>query len=304
MVPISKKIKKLGKTKPTKYHSDFAHKKQRCFCIKKQQDMIKFFRTTRQRLVTTNASAEVKQAGKYSRYLVYAIGEIILVVIGILIALQVNIWNQERVNTGKQSDYLIGLKNDLEAQILLFDSSDRFCDFMIGAGESILTDYKSLEKFSEIDSINKRLTSLMFARSYAEIRATYNELSSTGQVNLIRDKSLRSAIVKYYLVSEFYKESIDNNIEHVIYSQIFPIIKSTIIIQSENFNFEGINLDVTDNLEETFENNLNNSSKEFELLNAISLRIIITKSDKEIYAEARNEAENLLSLINNELEMN
>jgi len=49
--------------------------------------MIKFFRRIRQRLLTEN---------KFIKYLIYAIGEILLVVIGILIALQVNNWNEER----------------------------------------------------------------------------------------------------------------------------------------------------------------------------------------------------------------
>ena len=49
--------------------------------------MIKFFRKIRRKLLTEN---------KISKYLLYAIGEIILVVIGILIALQVNNWNEDR----------------------------------------------------------------------------------------------------------------------------------------------------------------------------------------------------------------
>ncbi|MEJ2113692.1 MAG: DUF6090 family protein, partial [Flavobacteriaceae bacterium] len=49
--------------------------------------MIKLFNKIRQRLLSEN---------KFSKYLLYAIGEIILVVIGILIALQVNNWNNER----------------------------------------------------------------------------------------------------------------------------------------------------------------------------------------------------------------
>ena len=48
--------------------------------------MIKFFRKIRQRLLTEN---------KFSKYLLYAFGEILLVVIGILIALQINNWNEE-----------------------------------------------------------------------------------------------------------------------------------------------------------------------------------------------------------------
>ena len=50
--------------------------------------MLRFFRQIRQRLITDN---------KFSKYLLYAIGEILLVVIGILIALQVDTWNEERV---------------------------------------------------------------------------------------------------------------------------------------------------------------------------------------------------------------
>ena len=49
--------------------------------------MIKFFRTIRQKLLSE---------GNTGKYLKYAIGEILLVVIGILIALQVNTWNEKR----------------------------------------------------------------------------------------------------------------------------------------------------------------------------------------------------------------
>jgi len=58
--------------------------------------MIKFFRRIRQRLLSENLPTG--QAGKFSKYLIYAIGEIVLVVIGILIALGINNWNQGRQN--------------------------------------------------------------------------------------------------------------------------------------------------------------------------------------------------------------
>lgn len=56
--------------------------------------MIKFFRQIRQKLLSENPPAG--RAGKFSKYLLYAVGEILLVVIGILIALQVNNWNEQR----------------------------------------------------------------------------------------------------------------------------------------------------------------------------------------------------------------
>lgn len=73
--------------------------------------MIKFFRRIRQRLLSEN---------KISKYLIYAIGEIVLVVIGILIALQINNWNEERKSSIAESQALLALKNEFEQNIERF----------------------------------------------------------------------------------------------------------------------------------------------------------------------------------------
>ena len=67
--------------------------------------MIKFFRKIRQNLLMEN------KTGKYFKY---AIGEIILVVIGILIALQINNWNEKRKIQSNQENYLTLLKTEAE----------------------------------------------------------------------------------------------------------------------------------------------------------------------------------------------
>src|SRR5210317_287504 len=81
--------------------------------------MIKFFRKIRQKLLSEN---------KFSKYLIYAIGEIILVVIGILIALQVNTVNQNRLIEKKISNYLKEIKLNLENEI---DQSDLVVEFYV-----------------------------------------------------------------------------------------------------------------------------------------------------------------------------
>jgi hypothetical protein len=257
--------------------------------------MIKFFRKIRQNLLLEE---------KTGKYLKYAFGEIILVVIGILIALAINNWNQRRINNEKQQDYLIGIKNDLEKQIASFNNSNQNYDFIIDKGESILVDFSSIGKVSEIDSINRKLSYLMFTIKYPEISTTFNELNSTGQLNLIKEKSLRSQIIKYYQDSENYQKSVDGNTERVVYNQIFPIIKSTVIISLENFGFENKKINLEDKLKTTFENNLNNSNKGFDLINAVSLRIIVAKTNKGNVGKAKKEAELLLSGINSELNLN
>lgn len=85
--------------------------------------MIKFFRHLRQSLLSQN---------KFYKYLLYAIGEIILVVIGILIALQINNWNEERKERKTEGLVLedlrdnIGRNNQLiESTLEIFDQIDK-----------------------------------------------------------------------------------------------------------------------------------------------------------------------------------
>ncbi len=67
--------------------------------------MIKFFRKIRQQLLTEN---------RFSKYLLYAIGEIILVVVGILIALQINNWNENRKLNNEKHEFLLTLQQEVE----------------------------------------------------------------------------------------------------------------------------------------------------------------------------------------------
>lgn len=71
--------------------------------------MVRLFRVIRQRLLTENRA---------SKYFLYALGEILLVVIGILIALQVNNWNEDRKKNNLKASYKISLINDLELDTL------------------------------------------------------------------------------------------------------------------------------------------------------------------------------------------
>ena len=70
--------------------------------------MIGFFRKMRQHLLSEN---------KVIRYAAYALGEIVLVVIGILIALNINNWNEAKRDRIIEQSYLLNLREDLEADI-------------------------------------------------------------------------------------------------------------------------------------------------------------------------------------------
>jgi hypothetical protein len=76
--------------------------------------MIKFFRKIRQKLLSEN---------KFSKYLLYAIGEIVLVVIGILIALQINNWNNNHKLEKEEIQLMKSLHKEFTINLTLFDKS-------------------------------------------------------------------------------------------------------------------------------------------------------------------------------------
>ena len=79
--------------------------------------MIKFFRKIRQHLLSEN---------KFNKYLIYAVGEIILVVIGILIALQINNWNETKQKENKLQSIYLEVQRELALNIKTLDRSIDF----------------------------------------------------------------------------------------------------------------------------------------------------------------------------------
>ena len=102
--------------------------------------MIKFFRHIRQRLLTENPPSG--RAGNFSKYLLYAIGEIVLVVIGILIALQINNSNNTKLDNDREIKYLTNIKLDLAKYI---ESLEHNIDFRLKKTKGI---HKLIDEFN------------------------------------------------------------------------------------------------------------------------------------------------------------
>ena len=234
------------------------------------------------------------------KYLIKYTLEFIVIVTGISLSFWINEWDNNRMNSDKELYFLNGLKNDLEKQLNSLNNYNEFSNLTIDYGASILEDYSIFETLSKTDSLNIKLSRLMYSRSYPEVNTTFNELKSTGQFNLFKEKLLASKIIKYYQDSENYKKRLTKNIDLVYYNEIFPIIKSSIIIDPNNFGYENKKINML-GIEKSFNIILNNSKKEFELANAISLRIVVANTNKAYIEIMIKEAKILLDMINNEL---
>lgn len=152
--------------------------------------MIKFFRNIRKTLLAE---------GKSSKYLKYAIGEIVLVVIGILIALQANNWNEYRKERNVEQEYLGRLLTDIQKdhETLLFSkelANERIDQVDILSNAIALPDSLLSNPNDILESIEK-----VTWRSYLPLsRVVFNELQTTGNMTLIESKELREQLATYY----------------------------------------------------------------------------------------------------------
>lgn len=254
--------------------------------------MIKFFRKIRRNLLSE---------GKTGKYLKYAVGEIILVVIGILIALGINNWNTNRINTSKQRDYLSAIKNDLEKQIPELNRLINRCDSISAVGSNILNDYKSNQDFLLIGNLDKKLSILFYAEKFPEISTTFDELKSTGQINLIRSKLVRAKIISYYQNAKNAQEGIRTVTSDIVYSHIYPNFLSSTVIISRNFGSKnGIN-EIPSKIQSALKVKLTDSDSELVLFNTINMRIVSAMANQKILLDSKYEAEQLLNVIVKEL---
>ena len=165
--------------------------------------MIKFFRKIRQRLLTEN---------KFSKYIIYAFGEIVLVVIGILIALSINNWNQIRKDRITEDNYLNALIVELEQSILHNKNllQDRMGRKLNGLNLG--------KEYSENKIQIQDTLAFLYAVSYGGVfsggisfgtKNVYTDLLSTGNLQLLKNDKLKKKLSEYYAELDRYEERIN-----------------------------------------------------------------------------------------------
>jgi len=152
--------------------------------------MIKFFRKTRQQLLNEN---------KTSKYLKYAIGEIVLVVLGILIALSINTWNNERITKGTEIAYIDRLINEVIIDTFYFNDIKNQFEFKESRMIRVIASWQfnALPVSDSLKYINDFRSAGDIDPWYVE-PVTWTQLIQTGELKLIRDKDLLDKLFNYY----------------------------------------------------------------------------------------------------------
>ena len=240
--------------------------------------MLRFFRQIRQRLLTEN---------KFSKYLLYAIGEILLVVIGILIALQVNNWNEERKAGQVELSLLEELKADLEY-------SKKELEQVSDTNKEYLEGYRLIHSYIEEDRaynvvLDSAFTNLdLWSQPYLSTM-TYETIKTKG-IDLIQNDSLKKQIVEVYNLH--------------IQSLIDDMVKWEWSF-SQNTTQRMMVQNVRRNIDNPYvarPNDFERLKKDDEFKNFLSILIVVRNDNVDYTTWTREAIEDLIRQINKELQ--
>ena len=139
--------------------------------------MIKFFRRIRQRLLSEN---------RLGKYMLYALGEIVLVVIGILIALQINNWNERQKDQAKEQAILEQLMSEYQSNLTQLDEK------ILMRNEAMVACNDILQQIDHPDMINEEslLSALITIARDPTFDPIQNDIIGSEKLRLIRNDSL------------------------------------------------------------------------------------------------------------------
>jgi len=158
--------------------------------------MIKFFRHIRQNMIKNN---------RRSQYMLYAFGEIILVVMGILIALQINNWNEFKKNRAFEEEILTQVQVNLIKDKLTLESISSNFEKAITSSNKVL---KEKWNNQDMDSLKFWLGDIIQFDRFQPLTNAYDVLKSKG-LDQISNKQLR------FLMGEYYDDKVSHTIKSI-----------------------------------------------------------------------------------------
>lgn len=171
------------------------------------------------------------QENRVSKYLIYASGEIVLVVIGILIALQINNWNENRKNLAKEKAILKAIHNEFIQNRIQLDSTLHYHKRSLKYTSKLVSMFPIDVKKINLDSVSKYAFSTLTQFTYNPSQGSINAIINTSTFDLIQNDSLRTLLISWPdLVSDFQEDEIhaSKTIDEIIY----PFL-------AKHFDFEG-----------------------------------------------------------------
>jgi len=188
--------------------------------------MLGFLRKIRHSLIKEN---------RFSKYLLYAIGEIILVVVGILIALQINNWNQRRLNRIEEKNILSALHNEFLENKKKLDSVTIIYESGLNANMVLMNLIgKSAQELQKYD-----LDSLFYASlpdsQIVFSNNTVQNIVQTGKLDIIENPEIVQLINQWEATTVMIKER-ESTLKSWIDNHLFPLLNDYVAFKEIDHN--------------------------------------------------------------------
>ena len=240
--------------------------------------MIKFFRKIRQKLLSEN---------KVSKYLIYAIGEILLVVIGILIALGINNWNNEQKDKQAELKYLNQIRKSLKENDLILKERIETDKRLLKFGDQLYNHIKTQKDIN--DTIKHIFVVLLNDQMVSFNMAAFENLKNDG-LSFISNDDLKFDIINIYdkelkYIQNIFANQFENYLSGVMnpfFSESFEFgsNEKNIIVEPNNYQ------DLLDNKKTTNIISMVNTMRSFAISNYSDtqkkINEILIKLEKEI----------------------
>ena len=165
--------------------------------------MISIFRKLRKSLI---------KSGNTRKYLLYAIGEIALVVIGILIALQINNWNQKRLELNEEKVILSNLKEDFQSAMAEFESLNSIRNQIISAAKQIIRITPETVNNYQTNYLDSLFSRTLGGPTYNNKAGSLDVLLTSGKINLISNQNLKKKLISWPGdVDDMIEDEVDHN---------------------------------------------------------------------------------------------
>ena len=247
--------------------------------------MIKFFRKIRYNLMEQN---------KTTKYFKYAIGEIALVMIGILLAIQANNWNVNRIAKTELNQSLNKLLIELDQDSAELNIRISANNEMIATLDSCLIILKEPEKYS-IEKFEDLFHFMNYTMTFKFARVTFDALSSSGKLKRIKNTKLSDSLINYYGQAGY------KQVESALTFHVRENIRSyTLGFDYLNFNDQLDYYDASDF--GITKKTLNDYSSDVRIINTIRLKMVLHRFLDENYKLLIPKNEYLINAIKQELE--
>jgi hypothetical protein len=252
----------------------------------------------------TGSSTEAP--AKVGKYLKYAIGEIVLVVIGILVALSINNWNTERIENKSESQILENLKTEFENAVVQMTYLNVIRTNFLSAAERLvkISNENGFDKTKTIDSL---LVHTIYSPTFNDPVGSLNSLTSSNRLDLISNNNLKVKLMAWpsELEDMVEGEIVENDITN---NKYYPILYKNVDMAQiykwfkiSDINFERkktlVGLIPSNHISSNYEGLFKNQ----EFINVLHTRVTflnISKFETELLIGKANE---IITIIENEL---